>query len=98
MINIGAIRITRKLVGEAMESNCYFRIIQDLLAVGKQPYEKRFDTPFDGPTRPLGSETLCHFISSRDKSRFHQFGSKVRPGTFIGYALKVAEGWIGELI
>ena len=32
-----------------------------------------------------------HHISARDQSRLHQFGKKVLPGIFLGYALEKFE-------
>ena len=37
-----------------MECYCYLRNVQDLLADGKTPYERRFGEPFKGPVIPLG--------------------------------------------
>ena len=33
----------------SMECNCHLRDVQDLLADGKTPYERRFGEPFKGP-------------------------------------------------
>ena len=37
----------------SMECYCYLRHVQDLLADGKIPYEKRFGEPFKGPVVPI---------------------------------------------
>ena len=37
----------------AMECYCYLRNIQDVLANGRTPYEKRFIAPFHGPIIPF---------------------------------------------
>ena len=65
---------------DSMECNAYLRDIQDLLSDGKIPYERRFGETFKGPIIPFP-------ISKKDKSRIHQFGKKVLPGLFLGYAL-----------
>ena len=41
-----------------------------------------FGKPFKGPIIPFGS-----LVDAKDKSRIHQFGKKVLPGLFLGYAL-----------
>ena len=38
-------------------------------------------------TIPLGSLVEYHPIIAKDQSRIHQFGKKVLPGLFLGYAL-----------
>ena len=71
----------------SMEWNCYLRNIQDLLSDGKSPYERRFGEPFNGAVTPFGAMLEYHPISAKDISRLHQFGPKVLPGIFFGYAL-----------
>ena len=70
-----------------MECCCYLRNVQDLLADGKTPYERRFQEPFKRPTDPFGAMVEHHAISTRNLSRLHQFGKKVLPGIFLGYGL-----------
>ena len=41
--------------GCSMECCCYLRDVQDLLADGKTPYERRFGEPFKGPIIPFWS-------------------------------------------
>ena len=48
---------------------------------------RRFGQPFKGPINPFGSLVEYYPISAKDKSRIHQFGKKVLPGLFLGYAL-----------
>ena len=55
--------------------------------MGKTPYERRFGQPFKGPIIPFGSLVEYHPITAKDQSRIHQFGEKVLPGLFLGYAL-----------
>ena len=68
------------------ECYCYLRNLQDLLSDGKAPYERRVGVPFDGPVIPSGAMVEYHPISAKDQSRLHQFGAKVLPGKFLGYA------------
>ena len=68
----------------SMECKTYLRNIQDLLSDGKTPYERRHGKPFEGPIIPFGSLVEYH---PKDQSRVHQFGKKVLPGLFLGYAL-----------
>ena len=71
-----------------MECYCYLRNVQDLLADGKTPYERRFGEPFKGPLIPLGAAMgEYHPISARDQSRTHQYGKKVLPGIFLTHEL-----------
>ena len=55
--------------------------------IGKTPYERRVGIPFNVPTvKPFGAIVEYHTISAKDLSRLHQFGPKVLPGFFLGYA------------
>ena len=38
-----------------------------------------------------------HPISAEDLSRLHQFGPKVLPGVFLGYALHAGGTWKGDI-
>ena len=71
----------------SMECHCHLRNIQDLLSVGKTPYERRFGIPFNGPVIPFGAMVEYHPMSAKDLSRLHQFGTEVLPVTLLGYAL-----------
>ena len=79
--------LDEKWWADSMECYTYLRNIQDLLSDGKTPYERRFGKPFKGPIIPFGSLVEYHPISAKDQSRIHQFGKKVLPGLFLGYAL-----------
>ena len=70
-----------------MECYTYLRNVTDLLSDGKTPYERRFGQPVKGPIIPFGSLVEYHPITAKDQSRIHQFGKKVLPGLFLGYAL-----------
>ena len=51
--------------------------------------------PFNGPVIPFGAMVECH---PKDLSRLHQFGPKVLPGKFIGYALCAGRIWKGDTL
>ena len=70
-----------------MECYCCLRNVQDLLSDGKTPHERRFGQPLKGPIISFGSLVEYHFMTVKDQSRIHQFGKKVLPGLFLGYAL-----------
>ena len=75
---------------DSMECYSYLRNIQDLLSGGRTPCERRFGKPFKGPIIPFGSLVEYHPITAKDQSRIHQFGKKVSPGLFLGYAVYAA--------
>ena len=72
---------------DSMECFSYLRNNQDLLSDGKTSYERRFGKPFKGPIIPFGSLVEYHPKTAKDQSRINQFGKKVLPGLFLGYAL-----------
>ena len=81
-----------------MECYCYLRNVQDLLADGKSPNERRFGEPFKGPIIPFGAMFEYHPIPVRDQSRIHQLCKKVLPGIFLGYELIAVRIWKGDLL
>ena len=81
-----------------MECYTYLRNVQDLLSDGKTPCERRFWKPFKGPIIPFGAMVEYHRISAKDQSRIHQFGKKVLPGLFLGYALYAVGTWKGDVL
>ena len=78
---------------DTLECYTYLRNVTDLLSDGKTPYERRFWQPFKGPIIPYGSLVEYHPITAKDQSRIHQFGKKVLPGLFLGYALYAGRIW-----
>ena len=58
----------------------------------------RFGEPFKGPIIPFGSLVEYYPISAKDQSRIHQFGKKVLPGLFLGYALYARRLWKGDIL
>ena len=83
---------------DSMECYTYLRNVTDLLSDGKTPYERRFGEPFKGPIIPFGSLVEYHPITAKDQSRIHQFGKKVLPGLFLGYALYAEGIWKGDVL
>ena len=83
---------------DSMECYTYLRNVTDLLSDGKTPYERRFGKPFGGPIIPFGSLVEYHPITAKDQSRIHQFGKKVLPGLFLGYALYAGGIWKGDVL
>ena len=86
---------------DSMECYTYLRNVTELLSDGKTPYERRFGQPFKGPIIPFGSLVEYHPFTAKDQSRIHQFGKKVLPGLFLGYALYAGrEGgiWKGDIL
>ena len=66
--------------------------------MGRRPYERRFGQPLNGPIIPFGSLVEYHPITAKDQSRIHQFGKKVLPVLFLGYALYAGEIWKGDVL
>ena len=81
-----------------MECHTYLRNVKDLLSDGKTPYERRSGQPLKGPVIPLGSLVEYHPFTAKDQSRIHQFGKKVLPGLFLGYALYAGRIWKGDVL
>ena len=81
-----------------MECYTYLRNVTDLISDGKAPYERRFGQPLKGPIIPFGSLVEYHPETAKDQSRIHQFGKKVLPGLFLGYALYAGGIWKGDVL
>ena len=47
---------------------------------------------------PFGSLVECHPRTAKDQSRIQQFGKKVLPGLFLGYALYAGGIWKGDIL
>ena len=80
---------------DSMECYTYLRNVTDLLSDGKTPYERRCGQPFEEPIIPFGSLVEYRPKTAKDQSRIHQFGKKVLPGLFLGYALYAGENLEG---
>ena len=81
-----------------MECYTYLRNVTDKPTDGKTPYERRLGQPFKGPIIPFGSLVEYYLISAKDQSRIHQFGKKILPGLFLGYALYEGGIWKGDVL
>ena len=66
--------------------------------MGRLQYERRFGKPLKGPIIPFGSLVEYYAISAKDLSRIHQFGKKVIPEIFLGYALHAVKIWKGDIV
>ena len=51
--------------GLILECYCCLRNVQDFLAVGKTPYNRRFGEPLKGPVIPFGAMVECYPICTR---------------------------------
>ena len=90
--------LDEKWWADSMECYCFLRNIKDLLSDGKTTYEWRFGIAFHGPVIPFGAMIEYHTIYGKDLSRLHQFGPKVLPGIFLGYALNAGGVWKGDIL
>ena len=70
---------------DSMECFCY--LSSRPFVRWKTPYERRFGELFSGPIMLVGAKVEHHPISTKDQARLHQFGKRVLPHTFMGYAL-----------
>ena len=66
--------------------------------MGRRPMKDVLGKPFEGPIIPFGSLVEYHPITAKDQSRIHQFGKKVLPGLFLGYALYAGGIWKGDVL
>ena len=83
---------------DSMDCYTYLRNVQDQLSCGKTPYERRVKKPFKGPIIPFGSLVEYRPTTAEDQSRIHQFGKKVLPGLFLGYAVYAGGIWKGDVL
>ena len=81
-----------------MECHCFLRNVQDLVADGLRPYERRFNSPVEGPNIPFGVEVNISQMSSKDQGRVHQFGIKVLSWNTHWKRLERGEGGVGLVI
>ena len=64
----------------------------------RRPMKDVWGKPFKGPIIPFGSLVEYHPITAKDQSRIHQFGKKVLPGLFLGYALYAGRIWKDDVL
>ena len=86
---------------DSMECSCYLRNVQDLVADGKTPCERRFREAIKKAQWFLLGQWLnlvsCP-ISARAQSTLHQCGKKVLPGIVLGCALIAGWIWKGDIM
>jgi len=83
---------------QAMACYCFLKAVVDILDDDKTAFERRYGSSFAGPLIPFGAEITYLPITDKDKSRLHQFGSKVISGIFLGYEQQEGGGWSGDLL
>ena len=66
--------------------------------MGKHHTRAVLENHLKGPIIPFGSLVENYPISAKDQSRIHQFGKKVLPGMFLGYALYAGGIWKGDIM
>ena len=66
-----------------MECYCHLRNVQDVCVDGQTLHERRFNSPFVGPTIPPGTEVKFNLVSATDQGRVHHFRTKVLPGIIM---------------
>ena len=66
--------------------------------MGRRPLKDVLGNHFERPIIPFGSLVEYHPITAKDQSRIHQFGKKVLPGLFLGYALYAGGIWKGDVL
>ena len=64
----------------------------------RRPMKDVVGNHLKGPIIPFGSLVEYHPITVKDQSRVHQFGKKVLPGLFLGYALYAGGIWKGDVL
>ena len=64
----------------------------------RRPMKDVFGQPFEGLIIPFGSLVEYHPKTAKDQSRILQFGKKVLPGLFLGYALYAGGIWKGDAL
>ena len=60
---------------------------QNYYLMGRRPMKDVLGNLLKGPIIPFGSLVEYHPVTAKDQSRIHEFGKKVLPGLFLGYAL-----------
>ena len=66
--------------------------------MGRLHTKDALENHFKGPIIPFGSLVEYHPVTAKDQSIIHQFGKKVLPGLFFGYALYAGGIWKGDIM
>ena len=88
--------LTHQWWREAMRAYCYNRNASDVVEGGKTPYEHRFGQPFGGLLLPFGCSVEYKPESERETKKLQKFGSKLRPGIFMGHHAHNGGAWSGD--
>ena len=83
---------------DSMECFSCLRILQISYLMGKLRMRDVLGNHLKRPIIPFGSLVEYHPITAKDQSRIHQFGKKVLPGLFLGYALYAGRIWKGDIL
>ena len=75
-----------------------FETSQTYYLMGGRPMKDVLGNHIRGPIIPFESLVEYHPITAKDQSRIHQFGKKVLPGLFLGYALYAGGIWNGDVL
>ena len=81
---------------DSMECYCCLRDVQDILSDGKNTVWTAIWRTFQWTDQKHNIE--YHQISTKYQARLHQFGKKVFPGIFMGYALHAGRSWTGDIL
>ena len=80
-----------------MEWYTYLAIVQHFLSDGKTSYERRFGQHLKDQFS-IWSLREYYPIFAKCQSRIHQFGKKVLPGLFLGYAFYAEGIWKDDIL
>ena len=69
--------LDEKWWSDSVECYCHVRNVQDILADGETPHERRFGESFKGPIIPFGALVEYLPSSARDQARIHQIGDRM---------------------
>ena len=82
---------------DSMECYTYLQNIQDLLSDGKTSYERSFGKPCEGRSFLVVHWLIITPFLRKTSQESINFGKKVLPGLFLGYALYTGGIWKGDL-
>ena len=71
---------------------------QTCCLMGRRPMKDVLGSHLKDPLFLLVHWVEYYPISAKDQSRIHQFGKKVLPGLFLGYALYAGGIWKGDVL
>ena len=71
---------------------------QTYCLMGRRPRKDVLGSHLKDLSFQFGSLVEYYPITAKDQSRIHQFGKKVLPGLFLGYALYAGGIWKGDVL